>query len=299
MLPTPVLRTRLRAPLKPALGLALLAAVVLLQPVAGAAAAVDKPPTVGLGAAHEFSVIGGAGVTNTGPSVINADDGIEGNLGASPTPAVTGFPPGSVTPPGVIHAGGTEAAAAQAANVTAYNDAVSREPNVVFDPVWDLGGQTFVAGVYNGPSSLAITGTVTLDGAGDPDSVFIFQAGSTLITSASSNVLLTNGAQACNVFWQVGSSATFGASSTFNGTVLALASASLGNDVTIEGRVLTQTGSVTLINDRINAPACAPQSGVPQAPLFGELGLGVTLLAFVAGVAVFVTRRRAGFGEIR
>jgi ice-binding like protein len=294
---TPAVRNPHRAPLTAALGVAMLAAVVLLQPVAPAAAA--NPPTVGLGAANAFTIVAGAGVTNSGPSVISADAGVGGNLGASPLPAVTGFPPGTVTPPGVIHAADTEAADAQTANTTAYNDAAARSPDVVFDPIWDLGGQSFVAGVYNDPSSLAITGTVTLNGAGNPDSVFIFQAGSTLVTSASSNVLLTNGAQACNVFWQVGSSATFGATSTFNGTVLAQISASLGDEVTIAGRVFAQTGAVTLINDKINAPACAPSSGVAQAPLFGHVGLTVSLLAFVAGVAFMATRRRTRRGETR
>src|SRR6185503_7553038 len=92
----------------------------------------------------------------------------------------------------------------------------------------------------------------------NPDAVFIFQIGSTLVTGASSTVALVNGAQACNVFWQVGSSATLGANSTFNGTILASVSASLSAGVNLQGRVLASTGAVTLINDTINTPACAP-----------------------------------------
>jgi hypothetical protein len=209
---------------------------------------------------------------------------------------VTGFPPGVVTPPGTIHAADSVASNAITDSTAAYNDLAGRTPDVTFTPVWDLGGQTFTAGVYNDPSSLAVTGTVTLDAQGDPDAIFIFQAGSTLGTAADSTVSLIGGAQACHVFWQVGSSATLGANTTFNGNIVALTSATIGNAANIQGRVLAGsgdiTGAVTLDADVIHTPACAPSSGVPQAPLLGRLGTGVAFAAFLAGAAVLVVRRR-------
>lgn len=235
----------------------LVGTLVAIQPISAAYALVNPAP-VNLGTAGTFSVLAGSTVTNTGPTIVSADPGEGGNLGVSPGSAVTGFPPGLVVPPGTIHAGDSVAATAQGDLTIAYNDAASRPPDVIFPPVHDLVGQTFTAGVYNGPTSLALSGTVTLDGEGNPDSVFIFQAGSTLVTSASSTVLLTNGAEPCNVFWQVGSSATLGASSTFNGTIMALTSVTVGNSVDVEGRVLARNGAVTLDNDAIHTPDCEP-----------------------------------------
>jgi hypothetical protein len=274
----------------------LLGALVLASPISSALA-FPNPGVVVLGAADAFTVLAGATVTNTGATVISAGAGIGGNLGVSPGTAVTGFGPGVVTPPGTIHAGDATAATAQSAAAAAYLDAESRTPDVTFGPVYDLGGgQTFTPGVYNDPSSLAITGSVILDGLGDPDAVFIFQAGSTLVTAVSSAVLLINGTQACNVFWQVGSSATLGATSAFQGTILAYESASLNNAANVQGRVLAGagaiTGAVTLINDAIHTPDCVAPVGVSQAPLFGGLGQAVALMAFLAGASALIVRRR-------
>ncbi|MDT4893480.1 MAG: hypothetical protein QOE97_2515 [Pseudonocardiales bacterium] len=271
------------------------AGLLLLQPVS-AALAYPNPATVNLGTAATFSVLAGSTVTNTGATVIAADAGVGGNLGVSPGTAVTGFPPGVVTAPGAIHAGDATAATAQTAAGTASVDAAGRTPNQTFGPIYNLVGQTFTAGVYRAPTSLAVGGTgatVTLDGENNPDAVFIFQIGSTLVTGASSTVALVNGAQACNVFWQVGSSATLGANSTFNGTILASASASLSSGVNVQGRVLAGTGAVTLINDTINTPACAPSSGVAAAPLFGTAGGVVALAAFLGGAGVLLIVRRS------
>jgi hypothetical protein len=251
---------------------------------------------VNLGSAATFTVLAGATVTNTGNTVVSADAGIGGNLGVSPGSSVTGFPPGVVTPPGAIHVADSTAATAVTDATKAYGDLASRAPDQTFPPVHDLGGQTFTAGVYNDPSSLAITGTVTLDAKGDPDAIFIFQAGSTLGTAASSTVLLTNGAQACNVYWQVGSSATLGANTAFNGNIVALTSATIGNAADIQGRVLAGsgdiTGAVTLDDDVIHTPACAPSSGVPQAPLLGRFGPAGAAAALLLGAGVFMRRRR-------
>jgi hypothetical protein len=178
---------------------------------------------------------------------------ITGNLGVSPGTAVTGFPPGKVN--GTIHAADAVANQAQTDLTTAYNDAAARTPATAVSA--DLGGQTLAPGVYNSASSLGLTGQLTLDAAGDPNAVFIFQAGSTLTTASSSRVSLLNGAQSCNVFWQVGSSATLGTSSTFAGNILALTSISLNDGVNVDGRALARNGAVTLINDTISAAHCA------------------------------------------
>ena len=175
----------------------------------------QTPATVNLGTAGSFAVLAGQGVTNTGPSVVNGD------LGTHPNPAVTGFPPGQVN--GAIHAG--DAVAAQAKNdlTTAYNDAAGRPCGTNLSGQ-DLGGLTLTAGVYCFSSSAQLTGALTLNAQGNPDAVFIFQIGSTLTTASASSVNFINGAQACNVFWQVGSSATLGTNSTFRGNILALTS---------------------------------------------------------------------------
>lgn len=281
-----------------------LGALLMLRP-ASHAFAYENPSPVGLGAAGAFTVLAAATVTNSGTTVISADAGIGGNLGVSPGTAVTGFPPGVVLPPGMIHAGNATAQAARTAAGAAYDDAASRTPDVVFTDAWDLVGQTFTAGVYRDRTSLALSGTVTLDGGGDPDAVFIFQAGSTLVTAAGSRVLLTNGAQACNVFWQVGSSATLGAASAFNGTILASTSISVGDGTgaDIQGRLLAGTkditGAVTLISDRINTPACAPESGIPIAPIFGQIGSLAAPAAFLVVGGVFMARRRLRAKRVR
>jgi LPXTG-motif cell wall-anchored protein len=226
------------------------AALVLLAGVvaAPAALAASVQPTVGLGTATPFAVLAGQSVNNTGPSVVSGD------LGVSPGTAVTGFPPGTVTN-GTIHAADAVAAQAEADLTTAYNDAAGRTPADAVST--DLGGQTLAPGVYNAASSMGLTGTVTLDAGGNPNAVFIFQAGSTLITASNSTVSLINGGSPCNVFWQVGSSATLGTDTTFVGSILALTSASVQTGSTVAGRVLARNGSVTLDDNSITRPNCA------------------------------------------
>ncbi|MEX2651702.1 MAG: ice-binding family protein [Acidimicrobiia bacterium] len=170
--------------------------------------------------------------------------------------AITGFPPGIVQPPGTVEAGTPVAQQAQADLTAAYLNAAGRPINATTTA--DLSGLTLVGGVYEGPSqgALSLTGTLTLDGEGDPNSVFIFQTDSTLITGSGSVVSLINGAQECNVFWQVGSSATLGTGSTFVGNILALTSISVTTNVTVHGRALAQTGAVTLDDDTFTQPLC-------------------------------------------
>jgi hypothetical protein len=203
-------------------------------------------PTVPLAASASFAVLAGAGVTNTGASVLTGD------LGSFPTPSITGL--ASLTLAGLNQGGGAVAQQAKADLVTAYDAAVAKTPGETIAA--DLGGQTLAPGVYRSASSIGITGALTLDARGDPNAVFVFQAGSTLTTASASQVLLVNGARSCNVFWQVGSSATLGTGSVFRGSILALTSVTVTTGVTIDGRVLARNGAVTLDSDTIARSSC-------------------------------------------
>ena len=233
-----------RSPLARARTLGLAAVASLLGLALLASTALAAQPPVGLGTADSYAVLAGQTVTNTGPSTVNGD------LGVTPGAAITGFPPGTV------HAADAVALQAQSDLTTAYNDAAGRTPPAAIPA--DLGGLTLTGGVYKSASALGLTGALTLDAQGDPNTVFIFQAASTLITASASHVNLINGAQPCNVFWQVGSSATLGTSSVFVGNILALTSVSMNNAVTVQGRALARKGSVTMINDTLTAGRCAP-----------------------------------------
>jgi len=244
-------------------GIGLLVLALLLV---GAITASAQAASVGLGTAGSFSVLGGSTVTNTGPSVLNGD------LGLSPGTAITGFPPGTVH--GTIHASDAVAQRAQTDLTTAYNDAAGRSSTATV--TGDLAGRTLRRGVYTSASSLGLSGNLTLDAQGDPNAVFVFQAGSTLTTGAGSRVLLTGGAQACNVFWQVGSSATIGTSTAFTGNILALTSISVNDGVTVNGRALARNGAVTLNNDTITAANCATGGGTTGGGGTGGTGGGPT-----------------------
>ena len=230
-------------------GLGMLAIVIpaalVLTTNAGATAA-----AVPLATSSSFSVLAGSGVTNTGPTTISGD------LGTYPTTTETGT--NLLTIGGTNHAGDAVTQLAKSDLLTAYDNAAGQGPTSPISS--DLGGQTLKPGVYNSASSIGLTGTLTLDGQGDPSAVFIFQAGSTLTTASSSLVRLTNGAQACNVFWQIGSSATLGTNSNFVGSVLALQSITVTTGVTVQGRVLASNGAVTLDTDTITTQACAASS---------------------------------------
>lgn len=233
--------------------IALLAGATTLGALAGAATAAQAP--VGLGVASSFAVLSGSAVTNVGPSTLGGD------LGVSPGTAVSGFPPGLFD--GVLHAADAVAAQAQADVTQAFGDAASRTPPLLL--TGDLGGRILTPGVYRAPSSIGLTGTLTLDAQGDPSAVFVVQVGSTLTTASASRVALINGAQPCNVTWQIGSSATLGSASSFAGNLLAAASISLDDAVTVRGRLLARSGAVTLINDTVVAAPCATDDG-PTGP---------------------------------
>ena len=194
--------------------------------------------TVPLGTAGAYAILAGSGITNTGVTTITGD------VGSSPTNSETGFAacPGAncVTLTGANHNAPNPNDAvtqgAKAALTNAYNNAAGQTPAVVLT---ELAGQTLVAGVYTSASgTFGMTGTLTLDGQNNPDSVFIFQTASTLITGGTGNINLIRGAQACNIFWKIGSAATLGAGSTLRGTVMAHDNISLGSGVTVDGRLV-------------------------------------------------------------
>jgi hypothetical protein len=198
---------------------------------------------VPLASAASFGVLGGSTVTSTGLTIIH------GNVGVSPGTSITGFGPGVVY--GTMYAGGPVAAQAQADLATGYNFAAGRQ-NPTAIPA-DIGGMTIAPGLYNALTTLGITGTATLDGQNKKNSVFIFQIPDTLTTSVRSRVKLINKANACHVFWQVGTSATLNSASKFRGTLMTAVSISVGSGVKVRGRLLAESGAVTLIDDRINS----------------------------------------------
>jgi LPXTG-motif cell wall-anchored protein len=229
-----------------------LVAIALLIPSFSQAA---QPP-VSLGTTSNFAVLAGSTITNTGPTTIGGTAG--GDVGLAPGTAFTGS--ASVTMSGVQHLADTVAVDAKTALVAAYDDAAGRTP--VTSVATELGGTTLLPGVYGNPT-LGITGALTLDAQGDPNAVFIFQTASTLITASSSSVNMINGAQACNVYWQVGSSATFGTSTSFIGHVFALTSITANTGATFRGQLLARNGAVTLDTNTITNDACA--AVVPSA----------------------------------
>ena len=217
---------------------------------------------VSLGTTTGYAIMAGSTITNTGPSVVTGD------VGLSPGTVVSGFPPGTVV--GVIRTAGA-AAQAQTDLTVAYNDAAGRTP--VTTVATELGGQTLAPGVYDSAAgTFAITGVLTLDGQNNAGAVFILKAASTLITAAgapgtpASQVVLIRGAQACNVFWVVGSSATLGTYSSFQGTILASESITATTGAAVNGRLLAGNGAVTLDSNIISASVCsgAPLQGAIQ-----------------------------------
>ena len=214
-------------------------------------AAASASAQITLGTAGNFGVLAGSAVTNTGASVI------AGNLGVSPGSAITGFPPGIVTPPGTIHSADAIAAQAQVDLTTAYVAAATM-PTLVDLTGTDLGGLTLTPGVYGFASSAQLTGTLTLDALGNPNAVFVFKTGSTLTTASGSSVRLINGGSSCNVFWQVGSSATLGTTTAFAGTIIALTSITLNTGANLSGRALARNGAATLAGNNISACGVMP-----------------------------------------
>ncbi len=202
--------------------------------------------SVALGGAGAFVVLGGSTVTNLGPTSLGGD------LGVSPGSAVTGFPPGTLS--GSIHAADVTSSTAMTDLTTAYNDAAGRTLSPV-TVAGNLGGLTLPPGLYKSTSSLAISsGDLTLDAQGDANAVFIFQIASTLTTTSGRLVILSGGAKSANVFWQVGTSATLGTTSTFKGTIMANQSITLNTGAALNGRALARIGAVALASNAVVMP---------------------------------------------
>ena len=237
-------------------GLALIASIMFV--------ATSVAAQISLGTAATYGVLAGSTVTSTGATIVN------GNLGVSPGTSVTGFPPGIVVPPGVIHSADASAAQAQLDLTTAYN-AVAGTPTLVDLTGTNLGGLTLTPGVYGFSSSAQLTGTLTLDAQGNPNALFLFKIGSTLTTASGSSVAVINGGSGCNVYWQIGSSATLGTGTSLLGNILALASITMNTGATLGGRALARTGAVTLDGSTVgvcpNPPVVCPTITVNPATL--------------------------------
>ena len=239
---------------------------------------------VPLGTAGNFAVLASSTVTNTGSTVI------AGDVGVSPGSAITGFPPGVVTPPATIHAADATAAAAQSALTLAYMNAASQASTQNLTGQ-DLGGKTLGPGVYTFNTSAQLTGTLVLSGAG----FYIFQIGSTLNTANGSIVAGVNGAEAANIFWQVGSSATLGTGSIFIGNILAQVSITTTTGDNMAGRLLARTGAVTMDTIALTYPPATIPGGIGGPPLPGSTPAPSSWILVVIGLGcamLYQTRKQ-------
>ena len=248
---------------------------------ASAGPVTSSAPTCGqvavpLGSALSFGALSGSGITSTGATTITGD------LGVSPGTSVSGFPPATLT--GTKYVADRTAVGAEANLTLAYNNASGRS-NCAVSVAGNIGGQTLTPGLYKSTSSLAISsGDLTLNGGGNPNGVFVFQVASALTTTSGRAVVLTNGAQAGNVYWQIGSSASLGTTSIMKGTILAYASITLATGAHLEGRALARTGDVTLAGATIVVPTVG--SSATYLATFTQTGLpsGATWTATLNGV---------------
>ena len=209
------------------------------------------PVAPALGTIDGFVVLAATAVTNSGATTASGD------VGVYPGTAITGFgSPAAIS--GVFHSADFVAAAGQSAALSLYNALAALTPTTPIAA--DLGGTTLTPGVYNSASSIGVTGNLTLDAGGNPDAVFVFQAGSSLTFAGAT--LLVNGAQATNVFWQVGSAASIAANNIFAGTIVAQTSITVATGAQIAGRLLALTGAITLLNDDIILQNSVPFTGV-------------------------------------
>ncbi len=258
-------------------------ATLALSPAAAQAA-------VTLGTAGNFAVLAGSTVTNTGSTIING-----GNVGVSPGTAITGFPPGSVTSPYTLDSANAAASQAQSDLTTAYNAAAGLAPTQNLTGT-DLGGLTLTPGVYFFSTSAGLTGTLTLNDQGNSAAQFVFQIGSTLTTASNASVVVLNSGSTpdCNVFWQVGSSATLGTGTAFEGHILALTSITLNTGASItNGSALARNGAVTLDANTISNCAGSSVSTGPAA--VGQPATATLVLAgaALAGMYTLMTRCRS------
>jgi hypothetical protein len=195
--------------------------------------------TVSVASASTFAVLAGSAVSNTGATTITGD------LGLSPGTSVSGFGPGILN--GTQHINDNIANQAKLDLTTAYNNAAGRTCTDIVTLSGNMGGLTLTPGLYKSTSSLAISsGDLTFDAKGNAGAVFIIQIASSLTTTSGRKVILAGGALASNIFWQVGSSATFGTTSVFKGTVMAMQSITFDTGATLDGKALARTGAVIM-----------------------------------------------------
>lgn len=229
--------------------------LVLLATLTFANGTTAAQPQVNLRTADSYAALAAATITNTGPTKITGDLGLHAGTSVTGAPTVIGN----------SHVADAAAQQAQVDLGLAYTDAAGRGPTTPSGA--DLGGKSLLPGVYNSASSIGLTGTVTLDGGGDANAVFIFQAGSTLTTEVNSRAALVNGTQACNVYWVVDSATTLKVSSVFNGTILGYGDVTLNTNATVTGRVLAgaqaspNAGALTLDTNTITRTTCAVAAG--------------------------------------
>ena len=256
---------------------------------ASPASAQGAPP---LGTAANFSVLAGSAISNTLASVVS------GNLGVSPETAISGFPPGIVTPPGQIHSASLVAAQAQV-DLTAAYVFIENTPATSDLTGTDLGTLVLPPGVYSFSSSAQLTGPLVLDAQGNADAVFIFKIGSTLTTASGSSVSVINGGSSCNVFWQLGSSGTLGTTTSFAGNIIAFASVTLNTGASVSGRVLARNGAVTLAGSTVGGCTVGGGGnggGGGGGP--GDFSNIPTLSEWALGILIVMTGL-VGFGFLR
>jgi hypothetical protein len=202
---------------------------------------------VSLAGSSGLVVLAGSSITSTGAT------NITGDLGLSPGSSVGGFPPGILN--GTQHINDVSSDQGKLDLTAAYNDAAGRTSRDIVTLSGNLGGLTLTPGLYKSTSSLAISsGDLTFDAKGNANAIFIIQIATTLTTTSGRKVILSGGALASNIFWQVGSSATFGTTSVFKGTIMAMQSITFDTGASLEGRALARSGSITMAGNTIVNP---------------------------------------------
>lgn len=246
---------------------------ILLALAATAMLPLPAMAKISLGTAGDFSVFAGASVTNTGNSAIAG-----GNVGVGVAGSITGFSSATLAAPYATYAGGALVSQAQTDLTASYNATAALAPNQVLTGS-DLGGMTLTPGTYFFATSAQLTGTLTLNNLGDSDAQFVFQIGSTLTTASNAHVVTINddAVSGTSVFWQVGSSATLGTGTTFQGHILALTSITMNSGATIlNGSALAKNGTVSLDTNTItNSVSAVPE---PATLLISLLGGSMLLL---------------------
>lgn len=235
----------------------------------------DAAPTamVDLGAASTYAALSGASIGNTVSAVGAPHTTLRGDLGVKANTQPTGFPPGVVT--GAVNVGNLAATQAHAALVAAFTEVVARTGGAPLAGA--LAGATILPGLYTIAGAASNTGTVTLDGGGDPNAVFVFQVNGALAMAAASHVVLVNGARASRVFWQVNGAGAIGANADFAGTLMALDAVGVGNGSLVNGRALARNGALTLDdNEFYSAPPVVTVAG-------GSIGITTDTTPTISG----------------